>query len=90
MWLLSFPKSYLKIHRICMKVLVGRLCLTLCDSMDYIALQSPLSMGFPRQKYWNGLPFPSPGDLPDPVIKSGSPILQEDSLPSGPHVNVSI
>ena len=56
-WLLSFPKSYLKIHRICMKVLVGQLYLTLCDSMDYIALQFPLSMGFPRQKYWSGLPF---------------------------------
>ena len=35
-----------------------------------IALQHPLSMGFPRQEYWSGLPFPSPGDLPIPVIKS--------------------
>ena len=34
-----------------------------------IALQAPLSMGFPRQEYWSGLPFPSPGDLPDPGIK---------------------
>ena len=32
----------------------------------------PLSMGFPRQEYWSGLPFPSPGDLPDPRIKTGS------------------
>ena len=38
-------------------------------------------MGFPRQEYWNGLPFPSPGDLPDPGIKSASFILQVDSLP---------
>ena len=37
-------------------------------------------MGFPRQEYWSGLPFPSPGDLPDPGIKPRSPALQEDSL----------
>ena len=37
-----------------------------------IAHQAPLSMGFPRQEYWSGLPFPSPGDLPDPGIKPGS------------------
>ena len=36
------------------------------------AHQAPLSMGFPRQGYWSGLPFPSPGDLPDPRIKTGS------------------
>ena len=36
------------------------------------AHQAPLSMGFPRQEYWSGLPFPSPGDLPDPGIKSTS------------------
>ena len=39
-------------------------------------------MGFSRQEYWSGLPFPSPGDLPDPGIKSGSPALQADSLPT--------
>ena len=38
-----------------------------------IALQHPLSMGFPRQEYWSGLPFPSPGDLPDPGIEPRSP-----------------
>ena len=37
-----------------------------------------------RQEYWNGLPFPSPGDLPDPGIEPGSPALQTDSLPSEP------
>ena len=42
---------------------------------------APLSMGFPRQKYCSGLPFPSPGALPDPGIKTGSPALQADSLP---------
>ena len=41
-----------------------------CDPMD---CQVPLSMGFPRQEYWSGLPFPPPGDLLDPEIKSGSP-----------------
>ena len=41
-------------------------------------------MGFPRQEYWNGLPFPSPGDLPDPEIESGSPALQADALLSEP------
>ncbi|CAN0554671.1 unnamed protein product, partial [Rangifer tarandus platyrhynchus] len=43
--------------------------------------QAPLSMGFPRQEYWSGLPFPSPGDLPDLGIKLASPALQADSLP---------
>ena len=37
-----------------------------------VALQAPLSMGFPRQEYWSGLPFPSPGDLPDPGIEPES------------------
>ena len=41
-------------------------------------------MDFSRQEYWSGLPFPSPGDLPDPEIKPGSPALQADSLLSEP------
>ena len=41
-------------------------------------------MEFSRQEYWSGLPFPSPGDLPDPGIEPGSPALQVDSLPSEP------
>ena len=49
-----------------------------------VAYQAPLSMGFSRQKYWNGLPFPSPGDLPYPGIEPGSPALQTDALPSEP------
>ena len=44
-------------------------CPTLWDPMDYIAHQAPLSMGFSRQEYWSGLPFPSPGYLPDPGIE---------------------
>ena len=45
------------------------------------AHQAPLSMGFSRHEYWSGLPFPSPGDLPDPGIEPGSPALQADALP---------
>ena len=62
-------------------VLVTQLCLTLCDPMDS-SHQAPLSMGFSRQEYWIGLPFPSPGDLPNPGTEPGSPTLQADSLPS--------
>ena len=45
-----------------------------------VAHQVPPSMEFSRQEYWNGLPFPFPGDLTDPGIKPGSPALQADSL----------
>ena len=47
-----------------------------------VACQAPLSMGFSRQEYWSGLPFPSPEDLPDPGIEPWFPALQADSLPS--------
>ena len=47
-----------------------------------VARQAPLSMGISRQEYWSGLPFPSPGDLPDLGIKPESPPLQADSLPT--------
>ena len=46
------------------------------------ARQAPLSMGFSRQEHWSGLPFPPPGDLPDPGIEPRSPAWQADSLPS--------
>ena len=49
-----------------------------------VAHQPPPSMGFSRQEYWSGLPFPSPGDLPDPGIKPRSPTLQADALTSEP------
>ena len=49
-----------------------------------VVYQAPLSMGFSRQEYWSGLPFPSPGDPPDPGIEPGSPALQADALPSKP------
>ena len=49
-----------------------------------VAHQTPLSMGVLRQEYWSGLPFPSPGNLPDPGIEPKSLTLQTDSLPSEP------
>ena len=57
-----------------------RLCVTLWT----VAYQTPPSMGFSRQEYWSGLPFPSPGDLPEPGIETKSPELQADALPSEP------
>ena len=49
-----------------------------------VAYQAPPSMGFSRQECWSGLPFPSPGDLPDPETEPRSPALQADALPSEP------
>ena len=49
-----------------------------------VAYQAPPSIEFSRQEYWTGLPLPSPGDLPDPGMKPGSPALQADILPSEP------
>ena len=49
-----------------------------------VAHQAPPSMGFSRQEYWSGLPFLSPGDLPDPGIKPRSPAFQADALTSEP------
>ena len=57
------------------KVLVAHLC-PLFATLQTVARQAPLSMGFSRQEYWSGLPWPSPGHLPDPVIEPGSPALQ--------------
>ena len=49
-----------------------------------VAYQVSLSMGFSRQEYWSGLPFPFPGDLPDSGIEPGSPALEADALTSEP------
>ena len=49
-----------------------------------VAYQAPQSMGFSRQEYWSGLPFPSPGDLPDPGIEPWSPALQAGAISSEP------
>ena len=69
-------------------MIVIQSCSTLCDPWT-VARQAPLSGGascleFSRQEYWSGLPFPSPGDVPNLGIKSGSPALQVDSLLSEP------
>ena len=60
---------------------VAQSCPTLSNPMGCIARQAPLSMGLSRQEYWNELPNPPPGDLPNPGIKPVSPALQVDSLP---------
>ena len=59
-------------------------CVRLFVTPWTVAHQAPLSIGFSRQEYWSGLPFPSPGDLPDPEIEPGSSTLQADTLPSEP------
>ena len=61
--------------------LVAKSCLTLATPWT-LACQAPLSMDFSRQEYWGGLPFPSPGDLPDPGIEPKSPALQAEALTS--------
>ena len=65
------------------KVLVAQSCPTL-ETPWTVAHQAPLSMGFSRQEYWSGLPFPSPEDLPHPGIEPGSPALQADTLAPKP------
>ena len=57
-------------------------CIQLFVTPWTVAYKAPLSMEFSGQEYWSGLPFPSPGDLPNPGIKPRSPALQADSLPS--------
>ena len=65
----------------------GGLVTKLCDSCDLVDGSPPgssLSMGFSRQEYWSGLPFPSPGDLPNPGIEPMSPALQADAFTAEP------
>ena len=61
--------------------LVTKSCPTLVTPWT-VACQAPLSMGLSSQDYWSGVPFPSPGDPPNPGIKPGSPTLQAKSLPT--------
>ena len=65
---------------ICLHATLLQLCLTLCNPVDYIACQAPLSMEFSRQEYQSGLLFPPPGDLLNPMSPV-APTLQADSLP---------
>ena len=57
---------------------------SLTSFLDLYSVNIPLSMEFSRQEYWGELPFPSPGDFPNPGIEPRSPVLQADSLPSEP------
>ena len=59
-------------------------CVRLFVTPWTVAYQAPLSMGFSRQEYWSGLPFPSPEDRPDPGIEPRSPALEADALTSEP------
>ena len=75
----SFPalhgvKWYFRLGCFC--YLVDKSCLTLCDPVDYSPIGSSVH-GIPRQEYWSGFPFPSPGDPPDPRIEPMSPALAD-------------
>ena len=72
---------YLTLNFLCM--LVTQSCLTVCDPIDYSPPSSSVS-GILQEEYWSGLPFPSPGDLPNPGIEPRSPALQADTLTSEP------
>ena len=69
----------LRFSHVDLVVLVAKLCRTLCDPMDTVAHQAPLSTA--RQEYWSGLPFPPPGDLPDSGIEPIS--LESPALAGG-------
>ena len=60
------------------------MCVRLFATPWTVAYQAPLSMGFSRKEYWSGLPFPSPGDLPNSGIEPESPALEADALTSEP------
>ena len=93
--MLLFWKTILKVLKLkvelpCMHAKLLQSCPILCEPMDWtVAHQAPRSMGFPRQEYWSGLSFPSPGDLPNPGIKLLSPALWVDSLPLS-HLGIPI
>ena len=61
-------------NRVCKVCAGAQSCLTLCNLMD-CSPPAPLSIGLSRQEYWNGLPFPPQGDLPDPGIEPVSPVF---------------
>ena len=75
---------------VCVCVLSHFSCVQLFVTAWTVAHQSPLSMKFSRQEYWSGLPYPLPGDLPDPGIKLTSPVfpyplwVKADSVPAEP------
>ena len=87
--LICFVFWKLHIFRACVYLLSRFVCVRLFATVWIIAHQAPLSMGFSRREYRSGLPFPSPGGLPDPGIEPaspGSPALQAESLTTEPPV----
>ena len=83
----SFNRHFFHIFKISLFMCVcAQSCPILCNPID-LACQASLSMKFSRQKYWSGLPFPSPGYLPDPGIEPRSPVLQADTLTYEPPGN---
>ena len=83
--LLSFQSTT---YQVVVAYLIAQSCPALVNSWT-VAHQAPLSLGFSRQEYWSGLPFPLAGDLPHPGIEPGSPALQADSLLSESPVQFS-
>ena len=82
---MSYGSSTPSCKQLKVKVKVKSLsCVQLFVTLWTVAHQAPPPMGFSRQEYWSGLPFPSPGDLPDPEIEPRSPTLQADALTSEP------
>ena len=79
-----FKKPFLCENKIVLKKNSTKMYTTLA-TLWTVARQAPLSMGFSKQAYWSGLPFPSPGDLPNPGIEPRFPALQADSLPTELH-----
>ena len=81
MWAIKFTSIYFFLLNCQVKVKVKSLShAQLFATAWTVACQAPLSMGFSRKEYWSGLPFPSPGDLPNPGIEPRSPALQADAL----------
>ena len=79
-------KKYSPLYYICPKPIEVKLLshVRIFATPWTVVYQAPPSMGFSRQGYWSGLPFPSPEDLPDPGMKPRSPALQAETLPSEP------
>ena len=83
--MLGFPVGFYLINNLKWKVKVKSLSRVWLFATPWtVAHQAPPSMGFSRQEYWNGLPFPSPEDFPNPGIEPRSPTLQADALTSEP------
>ena len=85
----TYTPMYMYTHIYCCGCLVTKSCPTLVTPW-FIAHQAPLPMGFPREEYWSGLPFPSPGDLPSPGIEPASPELASGFFTTESPVNKAL